>query len=252
MQPVSSAPVHWSNLRHMARSAAHYRASLDAEREPTPAMRFGTLVHGILLGGADVSIWEGDARRGKAWESFAADHAHRTIVTRAEYDRGSFVAESVDRHPKAKAILTDARYEVPAEWAYSGRSCATRGIDILGRGYIADLKTTTDARPAFFSRHAKIMGYIGQLAWYAEAARKLGEAPFDWYLIAAETAAPYAVSVLQLTSSAQDYGSRSVRLLMEQLRVCEDSGVWPAYCDAAVPLDVEQADDLVFGDEAAE
>jgi hypothetical protein len=37
--------LHFSTLKHMARSPAHYREACVAPFEPTPVMRLGTLVH---------------------------------------------------------------------------------------------------------------------------------------------------------------------------------------------------------------
>lgn len=59
--------VHYSRLKLMSLSPAHYAAY---EREQTPAMRIGTLVHALALGG-EVIVYDGE-RRGAAWTAFSA------------------------------------------------------------------------------------------------------------------------------------------------------------------------------------
>ncbi len=67
--------LHFSRLRLMALSPAHYAAY--AQTEPTPAMRFGTAVHALALGG-DLIRYDGE-RKGNAWAAFKA------LVDGAEY-----------------------------------------------------------------------------------------------------------------------------------------------------------------------
>lgn len=69
-----SDEIHFSRLRLMARSPAHYRAHVD---EDSPARRFGSCVHVLALGG-EVIRFEGE-RTGNAWKGF------RALVDGAEY-----------------------------------------------------------------------------------------------------------------------------------------------------------------------
>ena len=69
-------PLHWSHLRNMARSPAHYRYNLDHPQEPTDAMRLGTLVHHIaLVTPTRYRIWAGGRRAGKEWNEFQSETA---------------------------------------------------------------------------------------------------------------------------------------------------------------------------------
>ena len=57
--------VHYSALRHMKQSPAHYRHYCETPFEPTPAMLLGTLVHVELFGhqpGRTIAVWEGKRR----------------------------------------------------------------------------------------------------------------------------------------------------------------------------------------------
>lgn len=120
--------VHFSRLKLMALSPAHYRAGLD-EIEETPAMRFGTCVHVLALGG-DVIRYPGartgngwkafqglvdgaeyyvfdDAHRGKAWEWAKADAAGKLIVTSEDLE---LARGAVELQARRRA---QGRYPVP-------------------------------------------------------------------------------------------------------------------------------------------
>lgn len=63
--------IHYSQLKYFERSPAHFRAACLGERVETPAMRFGTAVHVLVLGG-DAVVFPGEQRRGNAWKAFQA------------------------------------------------------------------------------------------------------------------------------------------------------------------------------------
>jgi hypothetical protein len=119
--------VHFSRLRLMARSPAHYLAYADSG--DTPARRFGTCVHVLALGG-DVIRYEGKRagndwkaferlvagdeyfvydgpRRGKAWAWAKADAGARAIVSSADLELAQDARETQARRRAA------GRYEVP-------------------------------------------------------------------------------------------------------------------------------------------
>lgn len=237
--------LHWSTLKHIAKSPAHLRASVEQPSEPTAAMRFGTLVHSVALGG-DYIVWPGE-RRGKAWAEFELAHEGRLIVTQNEIERAKRVADAVLSDPVAAPLL-DAPREVSWKKNLHGRPCAGRA-DILGDGYVADLKTTACAEPDTFRRYALKMAYHGQLAFYRDALLAgRGRA----LLIAVETTLPYAVTVLELTERCLLEGAKQNRLWLERLAACEEADHWPGYVQSAIELDVvEDGNILVFGDEEA-
>lgn len=63
--------LHFSQLKHMGRSPAHYRQAVLEGYAPSRAMDLGSVIHALALGG-DVIVFPGDARIGNAWKSFAA------------------------------------------------------------------------------------------------------------------------------------------------------------------------------------
>src|SRR5690606_13850553 len=79
------------------------------------------------------------------------------IVTAEEYRRASECAEAVLAHEEAGPLLTGLT-EVPLQWELLGRSCAGQ-LDVIGDGFITDLKTTACAEQDWFTRQALRMAY---------------------------------------------------------------------------------------------
>jgi hypothetical protein len=244
---TSRAPVHFSDLKHMALSPAHYRARLDGEKRDTPAMMRGRLVHGLALGGGyQCAIYEGE-RRGKAWSEFKAAHPGVDIVTGEEYSEAERVATAVRQHPIAGPLLV-GELETHVEWEMLGRKCSSR-LDVLGDGFITDLKTSASSEPGRFSRGALRMCYHAQLAFYADAASFVGKPPREAFLVAVEPEPPYAVTVLRATPRALEEGRKLCRLWMERLLACEAANEWPEYVQAIVDLDIVEDADLIIDGE---
>jgi hypothetical protein len=253
MTQIGDGMVHFTHLRSMALSPAHYYASVTEPRAQTAAMRFGSLVHHVYAG-EPVIVYEGE-RRGNAWKEFQAANDGAEIFTRAEADKAARCAESLRTSLRkiagAEHVMT-GEMERHIEWENLGRRCSSR-LDVLGDGFVTDLKTTNCAEPGRFSRAATgRFAYHAQLAFYGDAAAYIKNPPKDRYIVAVETAPPFAVTVLRLTPRCIEEGGKHIRLWLEQLLNCERSGEWPAYCQSVVDLDCEQDYDLTIDGEVIE
>lgn len=241
--------LHYSALRQMAKSPAHYRAYARQQLVQTPEMRFGVLVHALLLGGEYV-VYDGK-RCGGAWKLFKAHHAGKTIVTISELKRAKAVEagirENITAVDGAEELLSGAAHEVAIDWGFRGRPCSSR-LDVVGPGWITDLKLTSDAHPKRFAWHSRRMLYHAQMAFYLAASGCK-----DAFIVAAEPTPPYAVTVLRMTPRALDVGMRSCTLWLEQLQACEAADSWPAYSQSIVSLDLPDDElELTFAADATE
>ena len=233
-------PIRYSHLRAIARSPMHYRAAVEAPREQTPAMRMGTIVHGLVLGGGQTVVYDGE-RRGKAWADFASAHAGREIVTAAEVARAVPIVDAVMADPVAGPLLRaeGARREETMAWSMDGLPCqGTPDSFDPTTGILLDLKTCADASPRKFSLHAWSYGYHAQLAWYAHALTLAGHTVRECLLVAVETSAPHGVTVHRLSPRALEEGTRAWRAWWEQLRICITADQWPGYAESICTLDV--------------
>lgn len=247
MKAIALEPVRFSHLKHIARSPAHYRHALTASYD-SAAFRIGRLVDCAVLGGPQPVVFEG-TRRGKAWEAFRAEHDERDIYTASEVAAAAPVSEAVLSNRRAMEVLEAGIPKRRIAWDWIGRNCSGEP-DVGGLDVLVDLKTCRTADPARFAREAIWYGYHAQLAWYRNGLELAGKPrPREVYIVAAEKAPPYPVTVFRLTEDALDAGLRLCRGWLERLLVCEDADVWPTYSECDVPLDVERDPELIYHDE---
>ena len=240
---------HVSELAYMSLSPAHYKAAYTDPRETSAAMRIGTAAHAFALGGARVAVYDGDARRGKAWEAFEEENSDKdVIITAPERDQCMRIVESLMAHPEAGPMIARARKEVALEWSAYGVDCAGR-IDGITEDGIFDLKTCSLAEPGVFQRRGLCMHMPAKMAWYLRGAKENKLPHATARLVAVETKPPYAATVFQLTPKALEQGDKSIRIWVERLKVCRASNVWPAYSQAVVDFDVPDEVELTFGAE---
>jgi hypothetical protein len=252
---------HFSDLKKLALSPAHYRHSCLSIFETTRPMRVGSCVHQRVLGpqrGKEVIVYEGE-RKSNAWKDFAAasklEHPDAELVTSAEWDDSHDVAAAVLADPIALELLAGTRREQPITWEHDGFTCSTRGIDFVGNGYCGELKTTRSAEPEHFKRQGASLLYHAQASFYADGAQANGiDMSKGFFVIAVETSEPHPVTVLRFTPAALDLGRKTVALWFEKLRACEESDFWPAYSQSIVDFDLPSwmsPEEDGDGDEAA-
>ena len=235
-------PVHFSTLKHIQRSPAHFQAASLAE--PSKAHeRKGTALHSMVIGNAsDVVVW-GNKRdpRNKEYQAFMAENDGRHILSSKEYDVSSAMAESVQRHQQAMEVLQGMR-EQQMDWSWLGRRCSGTP-DVFSLEHLSELKTCRTAHPERFMSAAKFYGYHAQLAWYRRGLIESGfGTPASYWIVAVESASPFPVTVFRMTDNALDLGERMCRAWLERLLVCEASDQWPAYVESAVPFDIVEDD----------
>ncbi len=244
-------PVHFSQLKHMASSPAHYFQATQGGWFSSAPQRLGAGSHAIIFG-QPTAVYPGKVRRGKEWEQFKQDNADALWLSRSEEAQATVLADAVRNHREASALLfaDDSAVEQRIEWNFMGRACAGTP-DVRTGSYIVDLKTTKCAHPERFARDATFRSYHAQLAWYLDGVRLSGlGTPTEAYIVAVESTPPHPVTVLRLTDNAIDQGRRLCRIWLERVLGCERDNRWPGYCESIVPFDVETDLELTFSDQA--
>jgi hypothetical protein len=238
--------VRHSRLKEMGRSPLHYYHSVQDDRPDTLSLRLGRGAHGLAFG-LPVVVWPG-RRAGKAWEAFEAERtaAGCVILNEREHHEAQSVADALRRHRVASDLLFGGQvvHEHTIHWEWMGRACQSTP-DALRPSALIDLKTTRSAEPGKFARDAMWMGYHAQLAFYRHGLAQAGlDVPPGTFIVAVESKAPHAVTVLRLTDRALLAGEKLIRLWFERLLQCEAANHWPAYTDAIEPFDVPDDDEL--------
>ena len=234
-----------SDIRRLLRSPAHYK---NPTRIESPAMAFGTLVHTFVLEPhvaearyrtrADV---DGRTKEGKAvrdWEASLAAQQGIQFVGRADYDAATSIASAVRTHLGCVSIMSGGLAEV---------SCILDGFrdinvrirpDYLTDKHIVDLKTCVDARSDAFSRSIMTFGYAIQASWYCDIAQALDGQKRDFYWVAVEKEAPFAVAVYKASDAMLSYGRREYLKAIELYKECASLDLWPAYSQQVQTLEL--------------
>lgn len=229
-----------SQLDQVAKSPAHWKASLEIERKETPALRVGRLFHNVVLEpeSIDLAVAPKVDRRtkvGKAtWEAFVSASKDSQVVTEDEYTLIMGMRDSVMLHPIAKALFElDGMFEHSVYWQNeeSGLLCKCRPDWWLpGKQVIVDLKTTEDARPWAFARDSAKYRYHVQNAFYDEGVGSVALSQ-GFIFVVVEKAPPYAVAVYQLDDQAILAGQIMYQEELNILADCQRTGIYPAYSD---------------------
>jgi hypothetical protein len=234
-----------SDIRRLLRSPAHYK---NPQRIESPALAFGSLVHTFVLEPhiaearyRTKSDVDGRTKEGKAvrdWEASLAIQQGIQFVNRADYDAAVSIAASVRTHLGASSLLAGGLAET---------SCILEGFcdvnvrirpDYLTDRHIVDLKTTVDGRQDPFSRSVMTFGYAIQAAFYVDVAQALDGNKRDFYWVAVEKEAPFAVAVYKASDAMLEYGRTQYKRAIELYKECASLDLWPAYSQQIQQLEL--------------
>lgn len=242
--------VNISSLKEIKRSPQHYRHRLANPRE-TNAMRLGTAAHCAVLEperfAREFIAWtrtteSGRAapRSGKAWDTYNAENADKTILTADEYALAVAMRDAVRGDATAAKYIETGDPEVTLEWTLAGRPCKGRvdWLTMQERPVLVGLKTARNASHFPFASAAAKLGYHLQWAFY-----------FDGYVaitgneprvveIVVESDPPHAVVVYDIPPDVIDQGRDEYEELLRILSECEMRGEWPGYaaCEQILTL----------------
>lgn len=194
-------PLSFSSLKAFSRSPLAFLEYKLAKKEPTPAMRWGTLVHRAIL---EPERYEqttviSDERRGtNKYRELVEENPGKDILKTREAMDIRLITSRVMDHPYAGSMIRQCtNYELP----FTIEQCDVphRGIiDGLGSWFLLDLKTTTSVSHYMLQRNIYESKYYMQAAIYERAAHIMGHDPEAYFIIAVESAAPHHVQVVEL------------------------------------------------------
>lgn len=226
-----------TQIRELLRSPAHFKAL--GEKEPTPAMQLGTLVHTLYLEPEEVSARyvvtpkvDRRTKAGKAaWADFQATAAGRELVDAELMGQANACAVALREFMCGKNVgsFDDVERSLFWEDADTGVACKARPDAITSRGIMIDVKTTRDASPGGFAKSIANFGYHVQAAHYLEAAAANGIHVDAFMFLAVETSAPHAAAAYLLDEDALAEGQVRRAEALDLYAACEASGEWPAY-----------------------
>lgn len=215
---------------------------LLGKRPPAPdgdALLFGRLVHTVILEpdkldtyavlNADVIGVKADGsqadnpRATKAWKDavFKAKQDGLTVIDGPTMAHAQSLANAISRHPEAARLLAAATgHEVSAYAEHPSGAMVRARFDLVGPGFIGDIKTCRDADPEQFGRTVNGLMYHVSAANYIDVARANGLDVDRFDLICVEKeptpGGDYRVAVMELHRDAIDKGRELMALACDR------------------------------------
>jgi hypothetical protein len=234
-----------TDIRRLLRSPAHYK---NPKIEDSPALQFGSLVHEFVLlphiaearyrPKANV---DGRTKEGKAvrdWEASLSAQQGVKFITESDYNAAVSIAASVRAHMGASSLIAGGVAETAGIVSdFLGVNCRIKP-DYRTDSYIVDLKTCVDGRPDPFVRSVVNYGYQVQAALYVDVAEAIDGKKRDFYWVAVEKDAPYAVAVYKASEEMLEHGRRLYQGAIKLYKDCAGVDMWPAYSELPLILNL--------------
>ena len=234
-----------TDLRRLLRSPAHYK---NPQIIDSPALAFGSLAHTFVLEPhlaearyrprAEVDGRTKEGKQVREWEAALSASQGVKFVSRADYDAAINIAAAVRSHLGATELLSNGFAEVAGILAdYQGVNVRIKP-DYRSSTAIVDLKTTQDARSDAFTRSILNYGYDVQAALYVDVAAAIDGMKRDFYWVAVEKDAPYAVAVYKASDEMLQRGREQYTRAIELYKECAALDLWPAYSQQVTTIEL--------------
>jgi hypothetical protein len=216
-------------------------------KAPTADMKFGTLLHLVVLEFGEFSKRYATpptcAPDGTAWDRRKKDHKAawqqeiekangRELLDNDVYRLLFDMAGAISDHPIANMLELGGPVEQAIVWQDedTGIACKSLRDKVLRGGtLIADLKTCADPSPEGFARAALAFSYHRQNAFYVDGhAAVFGEDPQGMVFIAIGKEPPYSVGVYELDYDAIALGRKQNAASLRDLARRRETGDWTA------------------------
>jgi hypothetical protein len=245
--PYVGGSVSNSDAQLILKAPALYRWKRDNPSNGTTAMNLGSAAHTRVLGAGDelVKIDAAEYRTNDA--KHARDRALREGkipllgVSKpgktCEWDVVDEMARVLETHELAPLLFAQGAAEVSAFYV-----CPETGVrrrcrfDFLPnkvdgqRLIVPDYKSTQDADPDRFGKHAADFGYDMADYTYTAALAALGiDSDARFVFVNQETTAPYLVSLTELNDRDREVGRSKTLRALRKYQECMATDTWPGY-----------------------
>jgi len=236
---------YWSStdLKYMhANSPTHFKALyLDQtikRKEPNSAMILGSLVHCLVLKPEDfpneffvlpeLNLRTNDGK--KAMADLMAENVGKYPVTEEMLLEANAMRASIFNNKEASIMLEAIRKEVSFFWECPYSKLLMRAkIDACSSKCMVELKTTHDASPEGFARHAYNMNYDLSLTHYKQGIARIMDVEPEAFFIVVESAPPYVCQVYKVGESFKETGHVKWISAVDRMTNGLKLNKWPGY-----------------------
>ncbi len=236
-----------STAKNVDKSAAFAKFDREQSKEPSDSMKFGSLVHCMMLEPENVverflRAPEGD-RRGNAvkiaWADMQAANPNHTLIAPKDYDKAGKVVEHLLRKKAVTKLLDKVvATEEAIFFDRLGTKCKAKIDTRTCNGVLVDLKTCKDASKEGFGKSCGDYGYYTQAEWYLYSAQ-LADASYDSFaFIAVEHEGWIDSMVYYVPPHILDYARAVNNRRCEIWGSCEEADYYPGYSDVWQDLEL--------------
>lgn len=218
-----------SRLKALAKSPAH----VFVEKNETPALAFGRLVHELVLTKKEIAIdsfsenfassaildeddffLKNGVKFKKDRKEFIETYFKKTIISEDYFNAAKKINLAVRKNELVKELFRDGFFELSAYrnlTAAGGSIYCKARADFFSKNYVVDLKTSDLFLPEDFSREIVNYRYDLQAAFYC---RMFDVKHFFW--IVAEKKAPYSIAVYEADAEMLEIAAVEVDFLLSK------------------------------------
>ena len=226
-----------TSMKHM------HHVMTGGDRKDTTALSWGRIVHSALLEPEAfmqlVSVFPGKTRRGNEWEAFRLAHNPDYILKGPEYNKLMEMIDAVHANPAAASLINTTEHEVSLTWEDDQCGLCKARLDMMGKGGLGELKTTSRIQKSAFERQALSLGYLDSLGWYWRGViATTGKSPSEAHFLVVESDAPYDSAVYRVNDGiVREYAERAAEVA-HRYRVHEHCGSFPGVCDGVADFEL--------------
>ena len=128
------------------------------EETNSQALRDGRLIHMMILEPHrldELVFCETTTKTTKVWKEMSAQHPKHVLYTNKEKYNAERIADAIFKNEKARELLSDSRFEIPAVGIIEGIPFRGKADILKNSGGIVDLKTTSDLKNFVYSARFK-------------------------------------------------------------------------------------------------
>ena len=223
------------------KSAAHAMYRKQNPKPPTPALRYGHVLHTLALEPKAFkerySVCPPCDKRTKAgkaiYEKWAAGKNGKEEVKSSDYE-SMLILDKAMRSQRIHRFIEQGDSEVCIVWEdkKTGLLCKAR-IDYAHRSQciIIDLKSTIDATKEMFARSIWNYGYYQQAAFYCDGWKTLtGDLP-AYVFLTYEKNQPHLIAARELAAKDIIAGRLSYRAELKKYAKYQREDYWPGFSD---------------------
>lgn len=173
------------------------------------------------------------AKGKKIYKAYEDNLNGKQILSQEQYEEIYTMVEAIKKQI-VYCYIQKGEAEVCIVWEdkKTGLLCKAR-LDYVhrNRGYIIDLKSTTDASAHSFARSIYNYGYFQQAAFYSDGWKTLTGDETAFVFLPVEKSPPYAVAAYEAHEQLIIAGQKSYQQALKTYAECLKTDKWPSYME---------------------